>query len=555
MTGTAVHTSAAGASATASIEPPVAPARARRAVFRLTLRLTRRGALLMAAAMGAYAATEVAAYRAAYPHGLDPAQLSLFRDNPVVRMMQGLPSALDVPGGYMAWDGGWIMQIVLAVWAVLVTTRLLRGDEDSERGDLALAGRVSPAALTIAILGAVVAEALLVGAVVAVVLLAAGEDALGSVLFGAGLAGVTATYAGVAAVTCQLVQVRRRAAGLAVGVLGLSYVLRMFAGSTDPRLWMRWLTPLGWLDVLDPYGTVERWALLPLCAVPVVLVGLALRLRSLRDQGGALLATDADRAPRPQLLGSSLAFAWRSNLAVLVAWAAGLVALGLVMGALVGTMVEWLSRDADYQRMLRQMGLDSALTTLGFLAVLASMFAVAIAVQVAWRVGAARAEEESGRAEALLAQPVSRLRWLGGHVAQAVAGGVLLTVLSGSALWLGCVAAGLHAVSWWQATASVLNALPVVALVAGLAVLSFGVAPRVTVGVPVAVAVGGYVLSLVGPALSWPQWLLDLSPFTHLALVPADPWSATAGLVMAGLGVAAGAVGLAAFGRRDIVGG
>ena len=77
------------------------------------------------------------------------------------------------------------------------------------------------------------------------------------------------------------------------------------------------------------------------------------------------------------------------------------------MGALVGTMVEWLAQDQDYQRMFRQMGLDAALSTLGFLAVLASMFGLAIAVQVAWRVGAARAEEESGRAEAVLAHPVS----------------------------------------------------------------------------------------------------------------------------------------------------
>jgi ABC-2 type transport system permease protein len=69
------------------------------------------------------------------------------------------------------------------------------------------------------------------------------------------------------------------------------------------------------------------------------------------------------------------------------------------------------------------------------------------------------------------------------------------------------------------------------------------------------VTVVGYVLTLVGPALKWPQWVLDLSPFTHLALVPAQPWAATSGTVMAGLGVLAAAAGLVAFRRRDIVGG
>jgi ABC-2 type transport system permease protein len=80
-------------------------------------------------------------------------------------------------------------------------------------------------------------------------------------------------------------------------------------------------------------------------------------------------------------------------------------------------------------------------------------------------------------------------------------------------------------------------------------------APRLTVAVPVSVTVVGYILTLVGPALSWPQWVLDLSPFTHLALVPAEPWAATSGIVMTGLGVIAATVGLVGFRRRDIVGG
>ena len=530
------------------------PPHAGRAVTALSVRLTRRGALLMAGAMGAYVLTEVAAYRAAYPHGVDPAQFAMFQDNPVVRMMQGVPSALDVAGGYMAWDGGWIMQIVLAVWAVLTTTRLLRGDEDAERGDLVLAGRVRPSVLTGAVLGTVAAEALMVGAVASTVLVLSGEEVRGSVLFGVGLAGVTATFAGVAGVTSQLVQVRRRAAGLAAGALGVAYLLRMFGSSTDQRLWVRWLTPLGWVDVLDPYGSANPRVLLPMLLAPVALVAAALLLRARRDQGGAVFAADADRLPRRQLLGSPLAFALRSNLAVLVAWAVALVVFGVVMGALVGTMVDWLTQDAAYQRVFQQMGLDAAVTTLGFLGVMASMFALAIAVQVVWRVGAARSEEESGRAEALLAQPVSRSRWLGGHVALAEAGGLLLTLLSGSAVWLGCVASGLDTVTWWQATASVLNALPVVVLVSGLAVLSFGIAPRLTVAGPVAFIVVGYVLAMVGPALSWPQWVLDLSPFTHLALVPADPWAATSGLVMLALGLLAGTVGLVAFRTRDILG-
>lgn len=536
--------------------PAVAHPRASRIpLVSLSLRLTRRGAMVMAASLGVYVLIEVAAYRVAYPNGVDPAQFAMFLDNPVVRMMQGVPSALDVAGGYMVWDGGWIMQIVLAVWAVLTTTRLLRGDEDSARGDLVLAGRVRPSVHTAAALATVCGEALVIGVVAAVALVASRQNVQGSILFGAGLAGVTATFAGVAAVTSQLVQPRRRAAGLAAGVIAAAYVVRMVGSSTDERLWARWATPLGWVDVLDPFGRADWRALVPPVLVPVVLAVAAVLLRARRDQGGALLASDADRAPRLRMLGNPLAFAWRSNLAVLIAWGSGVVVFGLVMGALVGTMVDWLAQDEDYQRMFQQMGLDAARSTLGFLAVLAMMFGLTIALQVAWRVGAVRAEEESGLAEVMLAHPVSRTRWLAGHVALAAGGGLALTLLAGSAVWVGCVASGLDSVSWWQATSSLLNAAPVIVLVGGLSVLAFGVAPRLTVAVPVTAAVVGYLLTLVGPALKWPQWVVDLSPFTHLALVPAEPWAATSGTVMAGLGVLSATAGLVAFRHRDIVGG
>jgi ABC-2 type transport system permease protein len=70
----------------------------------------------------------------------------------------------------------------------------------------------------------------------------------------------------------------------------------------------------------------------------------------------------------------------------------------------------------------------------------------------------------------------------------------------------------------------------------------------------VTVAVVGYIVTLLGPALSWPAWVLNLSPFTHLAWVPAAPWAATSGIVMTCLGLVFLGVGLLAFRRRDVVG-
>jgi ABC-2 type transport system permease protein len=526
----------------------------RRTVLRLYARLIRRGALLMAVGMAAYAGFEVASYSAAYPNGVSPTQFAMFQDNPAVRMMQGVPNALDSAGGFTVWDGGWFFQLLLAVWALLTTSRLLRGEEDVGRTDLVLASRVRGTRATALALVVVAAAALLIGVAVTVTMLASGTGLQGSALLGLGLAGVTATFAAVAAVTCQLVDVRRRAAALAAGVLGLAYVLRMVGNSTDARSWVRWTTPLGWLDELKPYGDPDLLALLPMLIVPVLLAALAVMLRARRDLGGALLATDAGHEPHLRLLGGPTAFAWRSNRAVLLGWVLGLGAYAAVMGALISTMINWLAQDKSYQKIMTDLGLNQALTVLGFLAMIGVMFGVAVALQVAWRIGAARAEEESGRVEAILARPVSRLRWLGGHALLSLLGGALLLAATGTALWLGVAASGSGEITWLNAMRSALNTLPVVVLIGGLAVCSFGLFPRLTVAIPVTVTVVGYIVTLLGPALSWPAWVLDVSPFTHLALVPAVPWAATSGLVMTCLGLVLLSVGLLAFSRRDVIG-
>ncbi len=520
----------------------------------LWFRLTRRATVLLTVAMAAYAGVEVASYGITYPNGVSPTQFAMFEDNPAIRMLQGVPVALDTAGGFTVWDGGWLMQIILAVWGILTASRLLRGEEDAERAEHLLAGPLRASTATITALSVLAFSALVIGAGSTAALVAGGTSVSGSVLYGLGLAGVGATFVGVAAVTSQLVDVRRRAAGLAAGVLALAYVLRMIGSSTDDRLWIRWLTPLGWVDELKPYGDADPRALIPLVVVPLLLGWLAVVLRARRDVGAALLAADAGRAPHLRFLGSPIAFAWRSNSAVLLAWLFAMAVLAAVYGALTGTMIDWLEQDVEYQRTFQALGLDSILTTLGFIAFIGQFVGVAIAAQVAWRFGAARVEEESGRADSILSRPVSRVRWLGGHTVLAAAGGLLLLVTSGLAMWLGLFLTGVDEVSVTDALGSVFNTLPVVVLVGGLAVLTFGLLPRLTVVIPVTVTLVGYLLTFLGPALKWPSWVVDLSPWTHLALVPAVDWAATSGVIMLLLGVVMGLLGLLLFRRRDIIG-
>jgi ABC-2 type transport system permease protein len=80
------------------------------------------------------------------------------------------------------------------------------------------------------------------------------------------------------------------------------------------------------------------------------------------------------------------------------------------------------------------------------------------------------------------------------------------------------------------------------------------VRPRLTVPVSASAAAVAYLLPSIGDAMSWPQWVMDLSPFEHLAIVPIHPYALQSGLVLAGVALIVTVVGAIGFARRDLVG-
>ena len=526
--------------------------RSARGVMSLSARLLRRSTVWTWVAAVGYLTAEVYGFEQTYPDAASRQQLASFADSPAVRMLQGVPRAVETTGGYVVWDGGWVLGLGLAIWAVLAVTRLLRAEEESGRAELVLAAPISSTTAVSAHLLMVAGSIGSVGAVVAVTMAFLGTGTRSSLLFGLGLVGLAATVGGLAAVTAQAFAVRRQAAGVASVVLGLFFLVRVVANGSDSRGWLRWLTPFGWMDELRPYAG-DRWAvLLPLLAAPVLLGGAAVALRRRRDTGAGLLALP-ERRRRGWLLGSGLAFAWRTTQGVLAGWVAAVAVYAAVLGTLITTVSDFIARDETYRRMLETLGMDMAESTRGLVALLGGTLGVAFALYACWRVGAIRTEESSGRAENLLSRPVPRWRWLGQHAVLTVGAAALLVVLAGLAMWAGAAITAAD-VRLTDAVGSTLATLPVVALFAGLAVLVFGLAPKLTVVLSVGAVVLSYVLELLGTALGLPAAVLAVSPFHHVAAVPFEPIDPVASAVVCLLAVLASLLGLAAFRRRDLAG-
>jgi ABC-2 type transport system permease protein len=523
------------------------------AVLRLYVRLTRRGVLLLALGMAAYVLVEAIAFVQTYPDEASRLRLAEFGDQPAVRMLQGIPHAVETVGGFVVWDGGWFMQSIIGVWAVLTTSRLLRGEEESGRAELVGAGPVPASQVMNSALLIVLVGCLAAGLASFATIVVPSGDVLGAALFGAGLTGFGVVMASATAVASQLVAVRRHAAGLGAAFLGVAFILRMIANSADDRLWVGWLSVYGWMDRLRPFGDNNVDVLAVYVVGSAAMVGLAIALRARRDMGAALLAREGDVHARPLLLNTPIRFAWRLTWGVLLAWVVGTAFYSFFMGSLMKAMGEVLADDPAYEQYMELLGLTKEDVTIGMVAFMAVVVGLVISLYAAWRVGAVRAEEDAERAEHLLTRPLTRRRWLGGHLLLGLFSVVLLVVVNGLATWFGGAITD-AGVSATDAVAAVANALPVILLFGGLAVAMFGLAPRLTIAVPVGGVVVSYILSFIGPALDFPGWLTGLSPFYHLALVPLEDYALTQGLVMTAIAVAATAVGAVAFSRRDLVG-
>ena len=533
--------------------PATRPGPGLRVRFALSWRLMRRGAALIWLTAAAYMAIEVLVFRSAYPDAASRQKLLDLSTSTVVRMMQGVPGGVDTAGGFAVWDGGWMLMIIVGCWALLTATRLTRGEEDSGRAELVLSRPLTARQALGAHLATLGAAAAGVGVAAALPLIVLGEPRAAAVLWGLGLGALCAVAAALGTLVAQVVEPRRRAVSVGLGLLAAAFVVRVVANSADRRIWLLTVAPFGWVERLRVFSDNDwPWLVAPL-ATMLVLAGTALAVCGRRDTGAALVRSSGGHRSTFRLLGGASSFGWRLGSGALLGWALTLSVITFVFGLMTGALVEFINEDETYRKMLESMGMDMSVPAVGYVSYIAVFLALPVAAFLGWRVGATREEEAEGRLDNLLVRGVVRWRWLAVTTGYAFLAAAILVAATTAALWAGTQLVDAP-VTTRQVIEPMLGILPLAVLFTGIAVLTLGVAPRLTVVVPVALAVLGYLLDTLGTALDWPNAVLSISPFHHLARLPGDPMTLSGVLVMTGIGVAAAAVGVVAFARRDLRG-
>lgn len=460
--------------------------------------------------------------------------------------MAGPARALNTVGGQVAWQAGAFGAVLAGLMSMFLIGRHTRVEEETGRDELvraAAVGRQAPQ--TAALLLALIANGL-VGVTVSLSLLSYGLAAPGCVALGVALCLTGAVFTGTALLAAQLTQGARSMYGIAGAVIGLAYALRAVGDLGDGTL--SWLSPIGWGQAMHAFSGERWWPALLLVVGAVASCAAAYAVFTRRDIGSGVLAARPGPTRAGGDLASAFGLAWRLQRGALLGWGAGILLFAMAYGS-VGNDVGELIGDSEASReMFTQGGAD---LVDGFYASAVLMLALVCAAYAVSSALRPRGEEAAGRVEVLLATALPRWRWQLGHVVITVLGSVAMVTLAGIGLGLGY---GLAIGDLGQVGRMTVVALPYsapVLVLAALARLVTGLVPRLA-GLAWLALGFCVVVMFFGPLLDLPEWLNDLSPFNHLALVPAEDFRVAPFLVLLAVAALVSLLGQAAFRRRDV---
>ncbi len=538
--------SASGARAAATLGPA-------RALARRAFRDARVRTVSFAYLFGLYSYIQPIGYRHAYPTVADRIGFSRsFSDNKAIRLFYGLPHDLLTVSGYAAWRVGGTLAIVAAVFGLLAAVRALRTEEDTGRMELVLAGDVGRRTAYLAAMGAIAGGIAILWLAELAGFVVGGLPVGGSAYLALTTVSVVPVCVGVGAVASQLAPTRRIALELGGAVVGLMFLLRVIADTVSGVGWLRWATPLGWAEELRPFSDPRPLVLaLPIAASALLLV-LAARIAATRDVGTGVVPARDTAEPDPRLLSSPTAQALRGERATLIVWLLSIGSFAFILG-MISTSISSAGISKSLQEQLAKLGAGSILTPSGYLAFVFIFFILAVSLFVCAQIASARREEAEERLETLLAQPLSRGRWLAGRLLLAACAAAAISLVAGLLTWAGAATQGLD-LSLPRMLEAGANCLPVALLFLGLAALAYALAPRASSGLAYGLVTVAFLWQLVGSLLGVPKWLVELTPFEQVGLVPAEAFKAPAAAVMVGIGLLAAVIALGAFRRRDLIG-
>jgi ABC-2 type transport system permease protein len=485
------------------------------------------------------------------------------------------PIRIDTAGGYATWKYG-LTILVMAIWPLLATSRMLRGEEERGSLDALLSLPRARGRVALEKLAALWTALLAMGLLIGLLAFAGGKSvsadfSLGdALLFGLNVVLICGLFGAIALLLSQFTRERGTAAGWTAGLLLLFIVLDMAHRVIPNTVWLSQLSPVYYYNLSKPlvpsYGT-NAGAMLLLLALCILLSGIAVWLFARRDIGGVVAGPGflhlPQRSARPEparLRGAwSLRSVYARSLAMIamptVWWTLAIAGFGGWMVVVVKQTEAQLSAILQGSPLMRDFikagGSDVATNA----SILSALFVFLPVMLMAFAVTQANrwsADEEDGRLELVLSTPQPRLRVLFGRFAALGTATVIIAVLTLAATAVASSATGLS-LDGGNLAAATLSMIPLGLLVAAIGYLLSGwLSTAFDTGLLSFLLVIWFVISFIGPGLHWPDATLRLSAFYYYGTPLLSGLNLVDTLVVLAAGVVALGLASVRFARKDI---
>ena len=297
-------------------------------IARFVARRTVRSATFVALAFGAFVASKVIGYADTYPTAQDRLTASAqYLNNVGLKALFGAPHHLETASGFAVWYTLALGVLLGSIWAYLVATKAFRGEESSGRLEALLAGQTTLRLAATSTLAGLGISLSLFYAIMAITLIVVGhvhsvDFAAGPALFLALAAVLGAVmFMAIGAFASQLMPTRARAAGLTTAIFAIFFMVRSAADITTAH-WLINITPLGWIEQLQPLFDPRPLWLIPIAALVLATSAATIFLAGRRDLGASIIADKDTTKPHTFLLRGPFSAAVLHAQPVLVGWLA-----------------------------------------------------------------------------------------------------------------------------------------------------------------------------------------------------------------------------------------
>ena len=534
----------------------LSPARAlRRHGFKQTLR----GALIVGVLTGLMMGAQGAAYAAAYPdqHSRDMIVASL-KSAPGIGFMAGEIENAGAPDSYAIYKSIAVMMLITGVWGLMVTTRLLRGQEEDGQLEQITAGRTTKLWASAHLLTGF-AYSLLLAFVVAWVFIAVlGTDpqvklsASGAFYMTAASFLPAIFFGALGVLTSQLAVTRGRAMAYALVPLLVLFAIRGAANSITDWNWLKQWTPFGWSDLLNAVLDPHPGWIIPTAIFGVTFTAFGLYFAKQRDLGASILPQSQNAKSRFYLLKSPAQLALRQNSGSFSWWLVGTLAFTGMLAAIAETGTKILEDSPSAAAVFSKLGNTHSDLVITFLSFGGLFTTIILLVMTTVYLGNARRDEAKGYLDTVLVQPVTRASWLTWRLLIIVSMATVITILAGYLTWLFTANQNIS-LDFWTVTQNMLVLVGPVILLLGIGVFFYGITPRVATAIMYAIIVWTFIVDILKAIFSLNDSIekTSLLHYVSFSLDKTPDWSNFAWL--ASISFALALIGIWRFTQRDII--